>query len=94
MTDPEDAPTAGGGSRTDGPTGGEVQPLERTAPIYVDPADGYVDIRQPSGDPTLYTPEEARDIAQDILAAAEESEREAGSGGDRNDRDGPGEGRQ
>lgn len=58
----------------DEPTDGEeppVQPLERTAPIYVEAADGYVDIRQPKGDPTLYTPEEARDIARDILAAVE-----------------------
>jgi hypothetical protein len=52
-----------------------VQPLERTAPVYVEATEGYVDIKQPKGDPTLYTPEEARDIARDILAAAEASER-------------------
>jgi hypothetical protein len=83
MTDHEDEPTASGRSRAGERTGTAVQPLERTAPVYVDSTDGYVDIRQPSGDPTLYTPEEARDIARDILAAAEESERATGSGGGR-----------
>lgn len=62
----------------DGPPEGEgsgVQPLERTAPVYVEATEGYVDIRQPKGDPTLYTPEEARDIARDIITAADASER-------------------
>ena len=61
-----------------GPTeraGSTVHPLERTAPVYVEATEGYVDIRQPKGDPTLYTPEEARDIARDILAAADASDR-------------------
>lgn len=52
-----------------------VQPLERTAPIYVETRSGYVDIRQVQGDPTLYTPEEARDIAREVLAAADACER-------------------
>lgn len=52
-----------------------VQPLERTAPIYVERASGYVDIRQIQGDPTLYTPAEARDIAREVLAAADACER-------------------
>jgi hypothetical protein len=71
MADPEE--------REDGESmeagGPAVNPLERTAPVYVEATDGYVDIRQPQGDPTLYTPEEARDIARDILAAADASER-------------------
>jgi hypothetical protein len=57
-----------------GPPEDGVHPLERTAPIYVEATDGYVDIRQPKGDPTLYTPEEARDVARDILAAADATE--------------------
>lgn len=63
----------GGGPAENG--GSAVHPLERTAPVYVEATEGYVDIRQPKGDPTLYTPEEARDIARDILAAADASER-------------------
>jgi hypothetical protein len=51
-----------------------VLPLEHIAPIYVESRNGYVDVQQPSGDPTLYTPQEARDIAREILAAAEEAE--------------------
>jgi hypothetical protein len=71
-------PEEGAGSR-DGPPGDEstVQPLERNAPIYVERSSGYVDIRQVQGDPTLYTPAEARDIAEEILAAAEACERGA-----------------
>lgn len=76
MTEPDE--TTGERGRENGPPGEErtpVQPLERTAPVYVEATDGYVDIRQPKGDPTLYTPEEARDIARDILAAAGATER-------------------
>ncbi|MEF8842699.1 MAG: hypothetical protein V5A62_13915 [Haloarculaceae archaeon] len=72
----------------DGPPereGSEVHPLERTAPVYVEATDGYVDIRQPKGDPTLYTPEEARDIARDILAAADATERGTGKRTDPHD---------
>ena len=57
-----------------------VNPLERTAPIYVEASNGYVDIRQVQGDPTLYTPEEAREIARDVLAAADAYEHDAGAG--------------
>jgi hypothetical protein len=52
-----------------------VAPLEHVAPIYVEERNGYVDVQQPSGDPTLYTPDEARDIAREILAAADAAER-------------------
>lgn len=52
----------------------DVQALERNAPIYVESSGGYVDIRQAQGDPTLYTPAEARDIAGEILAVADASE--------------------
>lgn len=52
-----------------------VNPLERNAPIYVEASSGYVDIRQIQGDPTLYTPAEAREIAEEVLAAADACER-------------------
>jgi hypothetical protein len=75
MTRPDEATEREEGD-DDPPDGGSssVQPLERTAPVYVEATDGYVDIRQPKGDPTLYTPGEARDIARDILAAADATE--------------------
>jgi hypothetical protein len=57
-----------------------VLPLEHVAPIYVEERNGYVDVQQPSGDPTLYTPTEARDIAREIMAAADEAERAARPG--------------
>lgn len=75
MTGPEDAAGRVDEREEEERTRTTVQPLERTAPVYVESREGYVDIRQPSGDPTLYTPEEAREIAHDILAAAGESER-------------------
>ncbi len=76
MTRPDEATEEQEGPEGGPPDGGtaSVQPLERTAPVYVEATDGYVDIRQPKGDPTLYTPEEARDIARDILAAADATE--------------------
>lgn len=46
-------------------------PIEHVAPVYVERSNGYVDIQQAHGDHTLYTPEEAREIAEEILAAAE-----------------------
>jgi hypothetical protein len=46
--------------------------LEHRAPIYIDPRERYVDITQPRGDRTKYTPEEARRLAAEILAAADE----------------------
>lgn len=76
MGESEDATEEDGNGRPE-PDGSGVHPLERTAPVYVEATDGYVDIRQPKGDPTLYTPGEARDIARDILAAADASERGA-----------------
>lgn len=46
-----------------------VTPLERTALFAIEDEDGYVRIEQSVGDPIHYTPEEARDIAEDILTA-------------------------
>ncbi|WP_254830871.1 hypothetical protein [Haloglomus salinum] len=51
-----------------------VTSLEHRAPIYIDPRGGYVDITQPRGDRTKYTPAEARRLAAEILAAADEVE--------------------
>jgi len=51
-----------------------VTPLERTALFAIDDEEGYVRIEQSVGDPVHYTPEEARDIARDLLAAADEAE--------------------
>lgn len=49
-------------------------PLEHVAPVYVDREEGYVNLRQGHGDHTLYTAEEARDLAEEILAAADAAE--------------------
>jgi hypothetical protein len=54
-----------------------VPPLEHTAFFDIDERDGYVKIDQSWGDQTLYTPEEARDIANAIVEAAD-----AAAGGD------------
>jgi uncharacterized membrane protein YgcG len=51
-----------------------VTALEDTAPVLIDTSDGYVRIEQMLGNHPLYTPEEARDLAEDILAAAEEAD--------------------
>ncbi|WP_254822474.1 hypothetical protein [Haloglomus halophilum] len=51
-----------------------VTSLEQRAPIYIDPRERYVDITQPRGDRTKYTPAEARRLAAELLAAAEEVE--------------------
>ena len=61
---------------TDGADPGvqDVPPLENTAFFDIDTRRGYVRIDQSWGDKTLY-PEEAEDIAETILAAAEETER-------------------
>ncbi|WP_276257408.1 hypothetical protein [Haloglomus litoreum] len=56
-----------------------VTSLESRAPIYIDRRDGYVDIQQTYGDRTKYTPEEARDIAAEILEAADALEGTDGS---------------
>jgi hypothetical protein len=50
-------------------------PLERTALFAIDDEEGYVRIEQSVGDHVHYTPEEARNVARDILAAADEAEK-------------------
>lgn len=52
----------------------QVTPLEHVAPIYIDTRDGYVNLEQTKGDHTLYTPGEAREIAREILDAADQAE--------------------
>lgn len=39
--------------------------------MYVEESKGYVDIQQTRGDHTLYTPDEAREIAREIMEAAD-----------------------
>lgn len=51
-----------------------VTPLEHVAPVYVEESKGYVDIQQAHGDHTLYTPDEAREIAREILDAADDAD--------------------
>ncbi|WP_372479028.1 hypothetical protein ACAH01_09660 [Halomicrobium sp. HM KBTZ05] len=58
------------------PTGLDVTPLENTAFFSIETDDGYVRIEQSLGNQVLYTPEEARDIAESILAAADEAPEE------------------
>ncbi|MBX0294373.1 MULTISPECIES: hypothetical protein [Haloarcula] len=53
-------------------SGIRVPPLENTAFFSIDSDDGYVRIEQSLGNQVLYTPEEARDIAESILATVEE----------------------
>lgn len=55
-------------AQSDSPT-----PLEHVAPVYVDVAGAYVNVRQTHGERTLYTPEEARDLAAELLDAADEA---------------------
>jgi len=55
------------------PTGLDVTPLENTAFFSIETDDGYVRIEQSLGNQVLYTPEEARDIAESILEAAEQA---------------------
>jgi hypothetical protein len=57
-----------------GAGGTDVLPLDHTAFFDIDTRREYVRIDQSWGDQTLYTPEEARDIAHSILEAAEETE--------------------
>lgn len=54
----------------------DVPPLEHTAFFDIDTTDGYVRIEQSLGDQTLYTPDEAEDIAEAILDAVEDAKRE------------------
>jgi hypothetical protein len=51
----------------------DVPPLEHTAFFDIDTTDGYVRIEQSLGDQTLYTPDQARDIAESILEAVEDT---------------------
>ena len=52
----------------------DVPPLEHTAFFDIDTREGYVKIDQSRGDQTLYTPGEARDIAESILKMADEAQ--------------------
>ncbi|WP_226010096.1 hypothetical protein [Halomicrobium salinisoli] len=52
----------------------EVLPLENTAYFAIETDDDYVRIEQSLGNQVLYTPEEARDIADSILEAAADAE--------------------
>lgn len=52
----------------------DIAPLDRQAHIAVDVSDGYVRIEQSVGDPPLYTPGEAREIAAEIVEAADRAE--------------------
>jgi hypothetical protein len=52
----------------------DVPPLEHTAFFDIDTREGYVKIDQSWGDQTLYTPGEARDIAESILKMADEAQ--------------------
>ena len=55
-------------------TSDEVEPLEDRAYFSIDVTDdGYVRIEQSVGDPPIYTPSEARELAADIEAAAAEA---------------------
>lgn len=58
------------------PTGLNVSPLENTAFFSIETDDGYVRIEQSLGNQVLYTPEEARDIAESILEGAEQASEE------------------
>lgn len=53
--------------------GDEVLPLEHTAFFNIETDDGYVRIDQSVGNQVLYTPSEARDIAESILEAADDA---------------------
>ncbi|WP_255149271.1 hypothetical protein [Halorarius halobius] len=50
-------------------------PLEHVAPVYVESEDGYVNVQQGHGDHTLYTPDEVRELAEELLDAADDAER-------------------
>ncbi|PSP86598.1 hypothetical protein BRC83_00025 [Halobacteriales archaeon QS_1_68_17] len=65
-----------GTDRSDG-TSASVPPLEHPAYFSIDTVEGYVRIDQSTGNKPLYTPDEARDIAETILAAADEAEAES-----------------
>jgi len=50
-----------------------VPPLENTEFFSIEDDDGYVRIEQSLGNQVLYTPNEARDIAEAILDAVDEA---------------------
>lgn len=56
-----------------------VPPLENTAYFAIESDEGYVRIEQSVGNQVLYTPGEARDVAEAILRAADEATDEPGS---------------
>lgn len=56
----------------------DARSIEHRAAIFVEEGGGYVDIQQEFGDHTEYTPDEARRIAEEILAAADAAERNGG----------------
>lgn len=60
--------------------GSNVPPLENTAFFAIDRDDGYVRIEQSLGNQVLYTPQEARDLARAIEAAADEAAADAAEG--------------
>lgn len=64
----------GSDSAQNGEPSHTVPPLEHRAYFDIDVREGYVDIEQSWGDRTLYTPEEAREVAAEIEAAADRAE--------------------
>lgn len=61
------------GNEQTGDRRSEVAPLENTAYFAIESDDGYVRIEQSVGNQTLYTPSEARDIAESILEAVDDA---------------------
>ncbi len=59
---------------TDDGDDGSVPPLEHRAYFDIHVDEGYVSIDQSWGDRTLYTPAEARELADEIRAVADEAE--------------------
>lgn len=58
----------------------DVEALEDRAYITIDVTDdGYLRIEQSIGDKPMYTPDEARDLAEDILDAADRAQRDTGN---------------
>jgi hypothetical protein len=53
----------------------DVEPLEDRAYVTIDVTeDGYLRIDQSVGDPPMYTPAEARELAEDIVTAADRAQ--------------------
>jgi hypothetical protein len=55
----------------------QVTPIENRAFFSIEEEEGYVRIEQSVGNQALYTPEEARDVADAILGAADDAEKAA-----------------